>query len=212
VADYPLVPRFRDLDFHGLEMDALADAIEQRLAQPWQRARDKEEDPILNEKFRVFLRRGGDEPGLLLFLATLDSMVYVSNIVPTEKSELSRNEYNAALSEFYEEYALPAAGALGGEARLGGDVIDLQADLGETAFGALVAFSRSANRSTGSSHPMDRERWFAFLVAVHRSDAYLSVDVLAKWLVLDGWSESVASDLAIEFETGRDLLAYAERH
>src|SRR5436190_867887 len=103
VADYPLVPCFRDLEFRGLEMDALADAI-----------------------------------------------------------------------------------ALGGDARLGEDVIDLQADLGETVFRALVAFSRSANRTTGSSHPMDRERWFAFLVAAHRSHVDLSVDVLAKWLALDG--------------------------
>ena len=74
-------------------------------------------------------------------------------------------------------------------------------------------FSILANHGTGSSHPLDRERWFAFLLCCHRDRCELDTDMLQRWLMEQGdWSFERASDLAIEYEFGRGLLKFAERN
>jgi hypothetical protein len=213
--EYPIIARFRELDFPGTtakDLDPLTNAIELLLASPWERARDVEQAPIFRGEYRVFRRLPEDQhPGLLLHLVVAaDSVIYVPNIVPTEKAELGIEEYNEALVDFHHRFALAAATSLGFSVRLGDDKIDLQSDLSKEVFAALVAFSRGSNRSTGSSHPMDRERWFKFLLLLHRASLELPTWVLQEWLELDGWSESVATELAIEYEFAMGLLSYAE--
>lgn len=71
----------------------------------------------------------------------------------------------------------------------------------------LHAFSTLANKSTGASHPRDRERWHAFVRAAHEDRVRVGGDELSRILVEhDHWSESKASELAILFEYELALL------
>ena len=64
----------------------------------------------------------------------------------------------------------------------------------------LRGFSMSANKSTGTSHPSDAVRWHEFVVSVIINKDKISIDLLKKWLIEDGWSEVLAVELAIQFE------------
>jgi hypothetical protein len=77
---------------------------------------------------------------------------------------------------------------------------------------ALRRFSILANHGTGSAHPLDRERWFAFLLHCHQDRCELDTDMLQRWLMEQGWTFERASDLAIEYEFGRGLLKFAEQN
>jgi hypothetical protein len=193
-------------------LDEYVEEIDARLDRPWERARDIEDGPVLSgHRYRVFRRHEtADGPGLLLHLLASGQRVYVANIVPTEVHQLTTDEYNAALVEFSSRFAEPAAAALGLAIDLGVPEVDLAAEVGEDVFQDLLAFSRASNRSTGSSHPSDRERWFRFLVALHRSGIELSTGLLEQWLLLDGWPESVAHDLMLEFEFAMGLLKHVD--
>jgi hypothetical protein len=64
-----------------------------------------------------------------------------------------------------------------------------------------------ANKSTGASHPKDKERWFEFLISAHRTSARLDADLLARWLSeAEGWPEDTAHALAIDYEFALGLL------
>jgi hypothetical protein len=55
---------------------------------------------------------------------------------------------------------------------------------------------------------MDRERWFDFLIALHRSGENPDVGLLERWLVEDEqWPDDIASELVSEYELARDLLS-----
>lgn len=211
----PLVPCFRELEFiNGAQVfDPLTQGIERRLKGPWERDRGLEEGPILRGEYRVFRRHPSNgQPGLLLHLMAEDERVLVANIVPTEVGQLTTDDYNAAIVDFTDRFARPAARELGIEINLGSEFIDLESELPADVYSALTAFSRTANRSTGSAHPMDRDRWFDFLVRLYRSGGDVPSWVLQEWLTLDGWPESTSYDLIIEYEFGMGLLRYVEQH
>ena len=75
------------------------------------------------------------------------------------------------------------------------------------ATAALRRFSALANKGTTNSHPNDRERWEVFVIEAHRNGDSLPVDILMQWLIeVDGWDETSANKLAIQFEQGISLL------
>lgn len=63
-----------------------------------------------------------------------------------------------------------------------------------------------ANKSTGSAHPLDKERWNEFMISVVNKHEDLPLDALNEWLLDDGFSEDMAHKLLIEFENGTNLL------
>ena len=85
------------------------------------------------------------------------------------------------------------------------------AKLSEAAADALRRFNALANKSTGASHPYDRQRWFDFVIQTHTDRSELDPDLLHRWLIeSEDWPEDQASDLAIEYERSRALLARFE--
>ena len=78
--------------------------------------------------------------------------------------------------------------------------------IGVDAFTALEKFSGLANKSMGSSHQMDRNRWCEFLIKLHRTGVKLDRELLKEWLIQQDWSSEMASDLTCEFDFARDLL------
>lgn len=133
------------------------------------------------------------------------------NVVPDESGELSHDEYNDAVAEFHDKYLADVCTSLGLTAQLGAVHFDLEKDLPPGVFEALSMFSGAANKSTGSSHPMDRERWFDLIWRAHAADADLDPTLLGQWLEADGWGYREARELAIEYEFSRGLLRHPRR-
>ena len=70
-------------------------------------------------------------------------------------------------------------------------------------------FSDLANKSTGSGHPYDEERWFEFVISIVLNNEELSASRLERWLVEDdNWPDYVAENLAREFEHETSILRY----
>jgi hypothetical protein len=210
---------FRDLTIHGdaEELTRTLDLVERSLTGGWSR------DRVVEERLqRLGTRKAvdycfactkeGQRPAANVFFREKDpETLHVPNIVPMTQHRLPYGQYNALLEEFYQQFVRPAANQTGAVAELTGNQADLDRWLSPLAAEKLVGFSRSANRGTGSSHPSDRERWNDFVLAAHRECSGLDASTLRRWLVeIEGWAPEVAEQLAIEYEYGRELLAFAD--
>jgi hypothetical protein len=205
---------YGDLVLSG-SREALAkavEAIESSMASGWQRSQDLESRVGIKDTRCFVAPSTASHRSGALWLAYRPEQAnwYVSNITPMETGSLSEDEYNSILREFYENFVRPTTRATGIEAELGKFEKGARDYMTEAAEKQLDRFSVSANKSTGSGHPADQERWFAFIVQIVRDgygpDASTLADLLQESF---GWSEEKAHELALEYEFGRDLLRYA---
>lgn len=206
---------FRDLyiKLNGVKVEELIEQFTARCGDHWHRALDREQDAgSMGEKafsFEHTAEDGLERAGLSLFQKEGDTW-YVPNIIPLDSSQLSRDQYNKILENFLDTIVRQSIAGLPVAAELSGDVVFLKDVVGEDVAVLLHNFSVLANKSTGSSHPCDRNRWFDFLIAVQKKRISLDTDLLIHSLMEDGWSEDRAHDLAIEFEFAIGLLDYKE--
>lgn len=136
--------------------------------------------------------------------------VYVCNIVPTSEAELSYALYNQIINEFA-IFLSSYAAQCNVSVVLTGGMLDIKEYLSPTCYSLLQTFSQLANKATGSSHPLDQQRWFAFLVQAHEEKSRLTSHELYRWLTEEeAWSPEMASRLVSEYEKGRALLDYKE--
>ena len=133
----------------------------------------------------------------------------IVNIVPINKNKLSIEEYNEILDKFYEFFRnsvckedfiidFSKSGTVSKR--------DLMCD---KTVSTLDAFSNLANKATGSSHPLDRDRWYSFILQAFNSKDYFNLlpDHLENLLIEDyKWSENKAAELVNEFEFAIGLL------
>ena len=64
-----------------------------------------------------------------------------------------------------------------------------------------------------SSHPLDTERWHAFVVGLHNSGEHLSLSDLEKHLAETcGWDEEKINEFSSKLESQLELLAYYDQH
>ena len=181
---------------------------------PWHHDQEREEDirghASDGEDVIVLIRDefdDVDESGMVLWQE--GEGYRVSNIVPRNVGELGITKYNAILWSYVARIAEPAASAsasgFGVELTSPHQSLDDWLDAEPAA--ALRRFSHSANKSTGAAHPMDRARWYAFLIATHHTSKRLDPDQLVRWLVeVEHWSEDTAHELAIDYEFALGLL------
>lgn len=211
---------FRDLFIRG-EADRLAltlEAIERSLSDGWTRDRLSEDRlrPVTGRTKPIYCfacSRAGRRPAATLFLTQRDpGTLSVSNVVPQQQHQLSHGEYNALVEEFYERFVRPCSASTGVEVELTDTQVDLGHWLSPLAAEKLRTLSAAANKSTGSSHPNDQERWIDFVLAAHREGSRLDAPSLRRWLIeVEGWSPEVADQLAVEYDFGRELLAFSDR-
>lgn len=136
---------------------------------------------------------------------------YVPNIIPKNRRELSHDEYNQILTEFCDRFVRPAAGQFGVQVELTDTQADLSSWLSPAAAQKLREFSTTANRSTSASQPCDHDRWMDFILAAHRDGTRLVAHTLRRWLIeIENWPPEVAQRLALEYEFGREVLAFSE--
>ena len=210
---------FQDLYLtcHGENGSALKESLVGHARSPWRHACDAEgriegayPDAGL---YAVFERAAaGDVPAARLVLYEDAGRCKVVNIVPTECQSLGETGYNDVLNDFVTRVAEPA--------RTDGVSLELT-DRWQTitdwtsdeAADALHRFSVMANKATGSSHPMDAQRWRKFLIADHDAQGDLSSYNLRRWLVeVEGWPSEEARDLISDRDKAVELLNHYDHH
>ena len=197
----------RDSDIDGFVAD-----LQARLTDGWSR------EPLdrTRARFHYFRCDHRDERhAALLALVEKDGghRLYVSNVVPSEAGQLTYDEYNAILNEFAAKFVEPVANARGAVVEMTADQETLGDWVCHDTAQKLISFSRSANKASGTAHPDDKRRWFAFVLSCHRNEEELCASDLERWLVEeDGWEEDIAYDMAVQFERQIALLRYADTH
>lgn len=207
----------RDLTIVGEpeQLKAVGEDIRRSLAEGWTRDADAEDHMTMfpsGTKRLVYCFAAPKRPrrpaATVFLLNRDDGTLQVANVVPSEQHELSRDEYNAIIEDFYKRFVRPAAERHGVQAELTDAKADLEHWLPESAAEKLRLFCARANKRTGSNHPMDRERWYDFIVAAHEAD--FTSATLVRWLQEEGgWDEEMADRLAAEYEFARGLLAFS---
>ncbi len=212
---------FREMFIRG-EPDRLVATlteIEQSLSGGWFRDTDTERQlaalptAVHSSCFGCF-DDGGDRPGATVILTTkTPDLLYVSNLIPHSRRRLDYDQYNRVLEEFYQRFVKPAAAKTGTVAELMDTQADLEQWLSSVAAEKLRRFSSCANKGTGASHPQDRERWNDFVLAAYQYRSTLDASTLRRLLIeVEDWPPEVADQLAVEYEYGRELLAFADGH
>lgn len=160
----------------------------------------------------------------------LHGKIKVNNIVPLKKHQLSIDEYNAVLLKFYTDIIIPYKKCHHelDISQPSDDTFDPKSMITETALRKLEAFCNSANKSTGSSHPCDQERWFDFICQTVDDEQIFDYSTLAEFLQDEdfwgsknpdfcgvigrfAWDEDRAYQLASEYENACTLLEYYKR-
>lgn len=208
---------FRELLIRGTpaQLASTLSAIESSLADGWSRCavpRIAGVSMLTMPSHGFACARAGRRPAATLFIAEKSpELLYVSNIVPQDERQLGYGDYNRILEEFCQRFVRPSAERTGVAVELTDAQAELEHWLSPAAAEKLRNFSAQANRSTGSAHPIDHERWMDFLVAAHRESSNLDGVSLRRWLIeTEGWPTEVAVQLVSEYEIGRDVLAYSE--
>ena len=160
----------------------------------------------------------------------LKGKIIVGNIVPLEKDKLNIDEYNDILVKFYNDVIKPYKNC-GTEldiSELSDDVFNPCSVISKEALKKLEIFCRAANKTTGSSHPCDRERWFDFICQTVDDGKMFDSSILANFLKdenywgekPDGfigamgnyaWDEEQAYELAKEYEILCEILQYYKK-
>ena len=151
-------------------------------------------------------------PGATVWVSTKDDgqVLYETTIVPTIEREISVEQCNAVLESFVDHMVRPLTNESNVLVELTSAEPDLRDHMSAPVEKRLRAFSSAANKTTGGTHPMDRQRWLEFLLAAHRENIDWSSEDLHRWLVEDGWEEDVADGLAVQYDLARDLLRAAD--
>lgn len=153
--------------------------------------------------------------------------LFVSNIVPLEKSKLSVDEYNAVLRKFYADIVVPYKETHHDVeiSKITDDIFDPTTVITKNALEKLKAFCNCANKSTGSSHPDDQKRWFDFICQTVDDNKMFDYMTLCDFLQDESywgkkeddflgamgqfaWDGTHAEQLASEYELACEILQY----
>ena len=173
-------------------------------------------DSKFKENFIVFTYYGDkvNKASVFLYIKNIDKLEFkVTNIVPMEKNSLNYDEYNEVLDKCAKDCIIPCANACGLSSKITSENVDLENYMSKQSARKLRMFSSAANKSTGSSHPCDQERWHDFICQTIKDGDKNVISILGRWLVEEeGWDDEHASELVIEFEQGIALLEYYREH
>ena len=205
---------FQDLTFYVPEAsrEAFREALIAQADGGWSHNTDSEKKITQvfgsDEDVIVFTRTADENvDAVSLFLFSCDEGYRVTNIVPLEQHELGQRRYNIALVNFIQQVGEPVVSKFGFSTDLTSSEQSLDDWMSETTASALRSFSALANKGTGSSHPLDRKRWFKFLISLHNDHGNFDTDRLARWLIeVEGWGEDAARDLVGECDFALQIL------
>lgn len=156
-----------------------------------------------------------------------EGFIKVGNIVPLRKNQLSIDEYNAVLDLFYEQIIVPNQSKMTGIRVVGpeSDIFDPLKHISAKALKKLEIFCNAANKTTGSSHPSDEERWFDFICQTVEDRQTFDFDTIYRFLMDEdywgkkeqgfigamghfAWDEEHAGELASEYDNYVRILQF----
>jgi hypothetical protein len=204
------------IKLNGLTPEEFGDRAEAAATKEWTRDRSKDAEMRRSGGgtwFTFTLTGHASLPPTLLFVTDkAPGILYVPNVISPARDRLSYDEYNGILTSFRDNVLGPVQSQTSIDSSLTGGTIDLSTQLPGDVYRRLHTFSLAANKSTGSSHPFDKDRWMDFLIEAVEAHAVLDPQTLERWLVEEEqWVPEQASRLAEEYEFGRDLLERRRR-
>ncbi len=144
------------------------------------------------------LRTSDTEPAGIAIAEKTQRSLYVSNIVPKEKSKLNMTEYNAIAFKFFKDFRL-FIGQLKSlvEITISNEIIGLDEIIpGEKT---RKYFERYISAYPLSYHPLDIERLDFFICALKKYRSKVNLQYLKEHLINDlSWNEKDASWCLIE--------------
>lgn len=198
---------FRELFITGTEADLrkIVEYFEQHQYDEWIFSKMF---PGTGDEYLDFEYHGDKLPhaAVALFFNKEEKKYFVSNIIPLEKSELSTEEYNSILMMFYHDIIqninIPGLNFPSPTS----DEFDISVYLSNEALQKLKYFS--LNKSTGSHHPLDRNRWYEFIIYTYKHEKYKEITESVLTLILQSldWEESIIEELVSEYQFGIGLL------
>lgn len=143
----------------------------------------------------------------------------IGNIVPLDKSQLTMDEYNKILDLFLSEVVIPYCEK---DKHLKYDVsktdnFDPLVYISKLSLDKLINFCKTANKKTGSAHPIDEELWFDFICQTVKDDCIFPSEILKPFLMdtdywekkeTKSWEEKIADELSSQYEICVDILKY----
>lgn len=171
--------------------------------------RDQEQEASLGTEYVAFRKPETPHlPAAVLYLygEPPEGRYQVANILPTDKNELSLQEYNRLTRSFYETCVQPSQDPYQLKATLTEEDTNFAETVSPPTFELLKRFSALANKSTGSSHPADRRRWLDFVASSIKNHDKIDTELLSQWLVdEEQWPKEEASRLIRDYELAVDL-------
>ena len=204
---------FQDLDLMCPDGARLREALCASARSPWHHsttaAREIVSNALEDVEIIVFERTEGYGVAASRLVLWPEADRYrVANIVPLRCRELGERGYNDVLNDFVGRVARPASEREGFVLRQTDRMQSMTDWTSREAADALRLFSVEANKSTGSAHPSDAQRWRRFLMADHRAKGSLTSSDLERWLIeVEGWPAEVAADLVVERDRADELLS-----
>lgn len=220
---------YRELYFKGApkQLSKFAKEIEKYALGDWSFKKEKghlkdylffDYEGEIVDKSRVCIHLGDDiEKG----------EIKVVNIVPTSKDELTVDEYNSVLLQFYNDVIEPykEQNTEINISQPSDDLFNPTSVISEEALEKLELFCNAANKSTGSSNPYDKERWFDFICQTVDDGKIFDYSTLSDFLSDESywgkkpddfiggmgryaWDEEKALELASEYESLCEIVEY----
>lgn len=158
-------------------------------------------------EYHAYIYYGKQYPLSALFLLIDQDSLSVADITPglEKSSSLSIDDYNGLLEDFINS-VLPEKKKF-----LTSDTADLNFYLSPKSKELLDSFSLLANPRTGHHHLADKERWFRFLLNVHKQKEHKKLcSSTLKTLLIEtyGWSDEIAEDLSHSYSECLDLISF----
>jgi hypothetical protein len=187
--------------------------ISKLLEKGWVRDKEAEKESLkrhaggADKVFCIICSRTKNYPSSKIYLLKYSGKITTTNIYPVkERRPLSNEEFNYIVRDFYEGFVKKAVEKTGVSITFSGGNVTPEDLLGRKPAKLLKLFSNAANKSSGSSHPLDRERWFNFIISAHLNGSKASTSELGQCLLEDGWSDEMAHKLVCQYEYAKDLL------
>ena len=152
------------------------------------------------------LRTPDTEPAAIAIAEKTERSLYVSNIVPKEKSKLSMSEYNAIALKFYNDFK-PFLRRLKNSVNLSISNETIGLDIIIPGKKTRQYFERYIAAYPLSFHPIDIERLDFFICALKKYRSKVDLQYLKGYLIGDlSWNEKDARWCIDRIETGLNIL------
>ncbi len=200
--------KFRELSINFVESkDKTIEMLISHLGNDWQRNFASEENLLaISGTAQICIDYVGQNiPKNKLWLNKNGKKLYVTNIIPQEKTQLSIDEYNKII-ELFVNQVLNVANL---PYEMSKAQVKLEDLLSEESCCKFWAFARTANKSTGRMHPNDEEKWLDFIYSTLNHGEFLDLEDLRFFLIEEGWDETTAWELSLDYEYGYEAMKHA---